>query len=528
MALNPDLFTTLYKPDVLMCLADLSNDEVFTPPDIANQVLDMLPQELFRDPNTKFLDPALKSGVFLREIAKRLIAGLADKIPNLQDRCDHIFKNQLYGIAITELTSLLGRRSVYCSKYPNSPFSITKFDDVQGNIVFHKIRHKWDHAGVNGKCIFCGTAYDGDIGDINREGMETHAYEFIHTVHPEEIFDMKFDVIISNPPYQLNDGGGSNSISAKPIYQLFIKQAKKLNPKYITMIVPSRWFAGGKGLNDFRAEMLSDKRISDMVHYPKSRECFSGVDIAGGVNYFLWNRDYDGKCSFTSIIGEQKSTLSRDLSEFPVMLSDNIGVMIVRKINRIFNKKEYLNNRVLTRNSFGFTSKARGRDKYFNDAIKLYSSSGASYVTKKDVTKNIDLLDRYKVCVGTLNPDRGGVNNASDGKMSVTTKIRIINPNEVVTETYIVVGTFDTLKKARNFASYLQTKAVRYLISLTLSSMHIVRDNFQFVPCVNYDEPWDEKKINKLFELTDEEISYIDSLIRDIGIVEGENGGKFF
>ena len=215
MALNPDLFTSLYKPDVLMCLADLSNDEVFTPPDVANQVLDMLPQELFRDPNTKFLDPALKSGVFLREIAKRLIAGLADKIPNLQDRCDHIFKNQLYGIAITELTSLLGRRSVYCSKYPNSPFSITKFDDVQGNIVFRKIRHKWDHAGVNGKCIFCRTSYDGDLGDLRREGLETHAYEFIHTVHPEEIFNMKFDVIILNDAYQLRNG--SDKTQAIPL-----------------------------------------------------------------------------------------------------------------------------------------------------------------------------------------------------------------------------------------------------------------------------------------------------------------------
>ena len=262
MPLKHDPFTEIYKPDVLSCLADLSNDEVFTPPEVANQMLDMLPQELFRDPDTKFLDPACKSGVFLREIAKRLIAGLADKIPDLQERCDHIFKEQLYGISITELTSLLSRRSVYCSKYPNSPFSITKFDDVQGNIVYHKINHTWDKKNKDGRCIYCGTSFSGDLGKINREGLETHAYEFIHTINSKEIFDMKFDVIISNPPYQLKTGGGTvkkkSATQAKPIYQKFIEQAKKLNPRYITMIVPARWYSGGIGLNQFRKEMINE------------------------------------------------------------------------------------------------------------------------------------------------------------------------------------------------------------------------------------------------------------------------------
>ena len=495
-----------YNPDVLSCLANLSNDEVFTPPSLANQMLDMLPQELFQSPETKFLDPCTKSGVFLREIAKRLIEGLAEQIPDLQERIDNIMHHQLYGISITRLTSLMSRRSLYCSKDANSKYSISQFDTEDGNIRFKDIRHTWQ----NGKCKYCGASQE--VYDRGKD-QESHAYEFIHTDNPKKLYkNMTFDVIIGNPPYQLNDGGGGNGISAKPIYQLFIQQAKKLNPRYLSMIIPSRWFAGGKGLIDFRNEMMNDDRIKSIVNYPKSRECFAGVDIAGGVCYFLWDKGYHGDCQFTVIKDDKINVRQRKLNEFDVLLSDNIGVDIVHKVRKI--AVDNYATKVLPRNSFGFTTSDRGRETSFKDAITLISSEGNTYLTIDEVPKNKELVDKYKVSVGTLNPDRGGVNNAKDGMMNVTTKVKILKPNEVVTETYIIIDTFDSKEAAENCASYFKSKFVRYLIALTISSMHIVKSNYQFVPLQDFSKPWTDEELYKKYGLTEEEILFIESMIR--------------
>jgi len=313
-----------YNPDVLSCLANLSSDEVFTPPQLANQILDLLPKEIWSDRNARFLDPVCKSGVFLREIAKRLMVGLEKAIPDKQKRIDHIYKNQLFGIAITKLTSLLSRRSVYCSKTANGKYSVCEtFDNQQGNIHFERIEHTWE----NKRCTYCGASQE-NYG--RGEELETHAYQFIHTVKPEEIFNMKFDVIVGNPPYQLSDAG--DSTGASPIYHTFVEQAKKLNPRFLSMIIPSRWFAGGKGLDHFRDTMLKDRRISRLVDYPIASDVFPGVKVIGGVCYFLWERDYSGLCRVTTRMNGMDDTMNRPLDQFDTFVRFNKAISILKKV----------------------------------------------------------------------------------------------------------------------------------------------------------------------------------------------------
>ncbi len=425
-----------YNPDVLSCLANLSSDEVFTPPDIAGKMLDTLSQELFSDKETKFLDPCCKSGVFLREIAKRLITGLESTIPDLQERIDHIFQKQVFGIAITEMTSLLARRSVYCSKFPNGKYSVTKFDNAEGNIRFRRFEHTWQR----GKCSFCKasqSAYDRD------EALETHAYEFIHTKNPEEIFKMKFDVIIGNPPYQLSDEGFGRS--ASPIYNMFVTQAIKLQPRFLSMIIPARWFTGGKGLDAFREQLLQDKRLRKIHDFPDATDIFPGVQLKGGVCFFLWIRDEEGMCEITSHRGNDvSSVMTRPLLEFgaDTFIRYNEAISIIKKVQKF--KELSILDMVSARRPFGFPTNYIAKQVPLSDGVKLYQNSGYGFVSRNEISQNKKMIDRYKIFIPPLGSGSDSFPHPILGRPFLG------EPGTACTETYLYIGDFDSEIEATN------------------------------------------------------------------------------
>jgi len=502
MSNEGDIFGKTYNPDVLSCLANLSNDEVFTPPDIVNKMLDLFPEELWTNPDAKFLDPCCKTGVFLREIAKRLLVGLGKQIPNLQERIDHIFQTQLYGIAITEMTGLLSRRSVYCSKYPNSKFSVSRFQDVQGNIQFDKCEHKWNS---DGKCITCGASKE-QFGNKD----ENHAYEFIHITDPEELFKMKFDVIIGNPPYQLETGGAGKQ--AKPIYNLFVEQAKKLNPRFLVMIIPSRWFCGGMGLDSFRQKMMKDEQISQIVDFANAKDCFPQNSISGGVCYFLWERGRKGNCTITNIINGRSQKENRSINEFPIFVRYNEAVEIIRKI--VSSTSDYLGSITSGLMPYGLSTNVRGEKEYLPAMLKLHASDGVTYIKPEIVTKGTDTINVFKVLVSKTGAEHAG-EPGKDGKFRVlTTTMKVIGPKEVCTHSYFVVGNFQEKTKAENVANYLKTKFVRFLILQTVSSYDVSKQNLLFVPMQDFSHPWTDEMLYEKYGITKEEQAFIDSMIR--------------
>jgi len=529
------------NPDVLTCIANLSSDEVFTPPELANKMLDLIEKAwsadhdgeiIWENPDVKILDPFSKSGVFLREATSRFVKGLEGSFPDLQERVNHILSKQIFGIAITSLTALLSRRSLYCSKFANGQHSITKtFNNEKGNVWFGHTSHEWVGAtnfiqtadasgnmirrGTNGKCKFCGApqlVFDRD------ETFETHAYLFIHADNIKsklnELFggEMQFDVVIGNPPYQMTDAAGVGVDSS--IYLLFVNMAKQLEPRYLSMVIPSRWMGGAtRGVGDFngfREKMLNDSQIRNLVDYPNSKEIFPGVNVMGGVCYFLWDSSYHGDAEVTTIRENVSSTANRKLNEFDVFVRDHLALKILKKV-RAKDEKSIIE--ILTADTpFGIASNFIGfrTTKRKGDVALYYSRNGKrdiGYIGKSNVEKNSHLIDKWKVLAPGA---RGGGQTFPD---LVLGRPWIAEPPAVCTQTFLAFF-LDTEEDAKSLESYYLTKFFRFLVSLRKITQNGFRSTYQFVPQQKWNQNWTDAKLYKKYGLNAEEQQYIESVIR--------------
>jgi site-specific DNA-methyltransferase (adenine-specific) len=488
-----------HVPDILDCIANLSSDEVFTPPDVANKVLDLLPEDLWSNPDIKILDPCCKTGIFLREAARRFMKGLEGKIPDEKKRREHIFKNMLYGIAITQLTALVSRRSLYYTKEANNEFSVVEFDNPDGNITYKRMEHDY----VQGKCRICGSPYENlERGD----SLENYAYQFIHEM---EFSKMKFDVIIGNPPYQVQDGGAG--ASASPIYQHFVNQAFRLKPRYVSMIIPSRWFAGGKGLDSFREQMLQSTKFKFLADFPSASELFPSVEIKGGVCYFLWDEKYDGRCEVVTFQeGKNQSRATRYLGEHgDIFVRFNEALPILEKVQAITNN--FVDEQIAPSKPFGLrTFFEDHKEKPFKGSIVLYGNGGKYFVRRDQIIANHQWIDKWKV----LTSNGYG---AGEGYPHQILGVPILaEPNSACTETYIVCGIYDSEKEAANFESYMRTKFFRFLVALRKNTQHVTQSKFRFVPRLDMSTSWSDKKLNAKFGLSEDEIAFIDSIVREM------------
>lgn len=512
------------NPDVLSCIANLSNDEVFTPPEFANRMLDTLAEawaadndgaDIWADSSITFLDPCTKSGVFLREITKRLIDGLEEEIPDLQGRVDHILTRQVYGIGITELTALLARRSLYCSKHAKGEHSVVKaFREDDGNVWFERTDHQW----ISGRCRLCGASEEAlGRGDI----AETYAYPFIHNEGLEawisELFGggMQFDVIIGNPPYQLGDGGGGGGASATPIYNLFIESALALEPRYVTMITPSRWFSGGKGLDEFRDKMLHDGRFIKLVDYPQLYDVFPGVKIRGGLSYWVWGREHEGGCQITTMIGEEivGEPTVRNLDAYDVLIRRNEAVRILDKVTAYREDGERepsLGDQVSARKPFGLSNETgKTSPQGMREPVLIYGNQQTSYLERDKISNNEEWVDRWKVLLVKAH----GTSGRDD--VTILGNPIVAAPGSACTETYLVIGTYDTEEEATNMASLMRTRFVRFLVSLRKITQNITRDSYRFVPLLPVDRVWTDGALYDRYGLSQEDVDFIESLIAE-------------
>lgn len=486
------------NPDVISFLADLNNQQKYTSPREVNSMLDLLPSEVWSNKELKFLDPVSKTGVFLREIAIRLIDGLQKEIPDLEKRVDHILRNQIFGIGTEEITAKISRRTLYCSKNANSDKSIVKFKSEQGNVIFNKIEHEWK----DNLCIHC-SASKSNLSSVK------YAYEFLHK-NPSKIFkNMKFDIIVGNPPYQLNVGNQSKAFGVA-LYHKFVNQAIKLNPRYLTMIIPSRWFTGGRGVDDFREKMLRDKRLRIIVDQVDGDYFFPSAEVKGGICYFLWDRDKEGLCKIKRFVRDELiSESERPLLEkgMDTFIRDCNAVSILKKVQNINQKT--MDSIVSVQTPFGIISSFEDfKNNKFKGSVKFYTNNQRiGYINSEQITKNLDYVNKWKVFV----PKAIGSGKTS----SDVIKPILADNNSCCSQTYICIGPFENKEQAENAITFIKTKFFHFMLGIKKITQDAMRGTYMLTPLEDFNESWSDEKLFSKYDLSQSQIKYIESSVRD-------------
>lgn len=333
--------------------------------------------------------------------------------------------------------------------------------------------------------------------------------------------EMKFNAVVGNPPYQIMDGGGTGS-SATPIYNKFVDLAKLLNPNNVSMIIPAKWYTGGKGLDEFRANMLNDKQLIKLFDYEDSRDCFPTVDIAGGVCYFLWNKGSDNKCVVTSILGSFRNESTRYLNEHDTFIRNQKVLDIINKVkSQTFTG--FLSQTVYSRKPFGIRSFQRGFPAKPGRNISLFGSDGITYMEEKDVPQNKEIVDKWKVIMSKASAEHAGQTDAN-GRKRIVSRLEVLPPYTICTESYLLLDIFDNEEEAQNLKKYIRTCFTRFLLASILITQNIVRDKFKFVPIQNYknnsDIDWSQsipdidRQLYSKYNLSDDEIDFIEKMIK--------------
>ena len=417
--------------------------------------------------------------------------------------------------------------SIYRARLKDSLFSVSSIEDEQ---------RIWDKVVAENIFVICKTPMAKSITKrtligFRKAKVNTRYFEDLinqiknkpdHFIKQVDKFitdrtgikNMKINAIVGNPPYQIMDGGAG--VSAKPVYNLFVEIAKQIAPNYISMIMPSRWFAGGKGLDSFRESMLSDKRISHIFDYVNAKDCFPTASIGGGVNYILWDINYKGNCSITTIQGTQRDIEQRPLDQFSVFIRYNSAIHIVHKCQSDNSFASIVNSR----NPFGLSSNIRGEK---TGEIRLITSAGISWLPKSAIDSNNHLLSKYKILMSKVTAEHAGEPDKK-GQFKIISRTEIIGPNDVCTDSYLIVGASESKLVVENEYKYIQTRFLRFLLMQSVSSINLSSEKFQFIPLQDFtsssDIDW-SKSISEIdsqlyakYGLSEEEIAFIESIIK--------------